>query len=246
MITIVIPCYNEAQRLNSEVFIQTLQENNEIGFLFVDDGSVDSTLELIEDIEKTGGKDRVSHLHFKRNQGKAEAVRKGMLHALKFSNSYIGYWDADLATPLSEIENFAHILETKNDVQVVCGARIQRLGANINRHWYRHYPGRLIATCISLMLGLPVYDTQCGAKLLSHSLVQELFEEPFISPWLFDVEVIARLIQIKGRGSVKNTLYEYPLNSWQDVGESKISFSYLPKIPIELARIRHHYRACLR
>lgn len=240
MITIIVPCFNEASRLPSEAFISALTANEKLSFLFVDDGSTDATIDVITDMEQRNSS-QISHLRLGINKGKAEAVRQGMLHALAHSNQYIGYWDADLATPLDEINTFAQLLETKGSIKIVCGARVQRIGADINRHWYRHYPGRIIATMISMVLGASTYDTQCGAKLLDRTIVEELFNQPFLSPWLFDVEIIARLICSIGKENLHNVLYEHPLSTWHDIGDSKISFSYLPKIPIELAKIYKTY-----
>jgi putative flippase GtrA len=80
--------------------------------------------------------------------------------------------------------------------------------------------GRIFATGASLCLNLPVYDTQCGAKLLrAGEGMASLFEKPFGSRWIFDVELLARYMKNKGSGA---GLYEHSLASWRDVGESKV------------------------
>jgi hypothetical protein len=125
---------------------------------------------------------------------------------------------------------------------MIFGSRIQRLGADIKRHWYRHYPGRIIAFWINAIIKLPVHDTQCGAKLIEANLARQIFAEPFISSWLFDVELFARIIALYGRQQASQMIYEIPLQRWTDVGDSKISAGYLPKIPVELAKIYWKYR----
>ena len=136
-----------------------------------------------------------------------------MLHAVeKIDFDYIAYFDADLATSLDEIPVFFNIFEQNNTLKMVVGSRVKRLGANINRKWMRHIVGRIFATCASATLLLPTYDTQCGAKMLSKDVVYQLFKDEFISKWLFDVEVFARLALIVGYPEVKNSIYEYPLD----------------------------------
>jgi dolichyl-phosphate beta-glucosyltransferase len=107
----------------------------------------------------------------------------------------------------------------------------------INRHWHRHYPGRIIATIISMISGLPFYDTGCGAKLIERTLAEQLFAKPFISPWLFDVKLITRIVQTFGKQEAGNIILELPLDSWPDIGDLKISLNYPPKVPYELIRI---------
>ncbi len=240
MVTIVIPCFNEAHRLSPGPFVSFLGESADLFFILVDDGSTDQTAEKLEQISLlTGSKSTV--LRLGENHGKAEAVRQGILQALKAGPSHVGYWDGDLATPLAEIRTF---IDYGGDStrKMIFGSRIQRLGADIERHWYRHYPGRLIAFWINLIIRLPVHDTQCGAKLIDAELAGKIFAEPFISSWLFDVELFTRIIALHGRRQAARMIYEVPLQRWTDVGDSKISPGYLPKIPVELFRIYSKYR----
>lgn len=240
MIVIVIPCFNEAHRLSPDPFVSFLDDRGDLSFVFVDDGSTDQTSEKLEQIRvATGSKSTV--LRLAGNRGKAEAVRQGIVVALQEAPDHVGYWDGDLATPLSEIPTF---IEFSSDSarKMIFGSRIQRLGAEIERHWYRHYPGRIIAFWINVILRLPVHDTQCGAKLIEADLARQIFSAPFLSSWLFDVELFARIIALYGRSQAAAMIYEVPLQRWRDVGDSKIAPSYLPRIPLELFRIYWKYR----
>jgi dolichyl-phosphate beta-glucosyltransferase len=166
---IVIPCYNEADRLDLTAFRQCFDDDRRTRFLFVDDGSTDRTVEVISELctrqgDNTSGQ-ACRLLCLKQNQGKAEAVRQGLLSALSEQPRYVGFWDADLATPLSAIAEFRDVLDRQPTLDWVLGSRVLLLGRRIERLRSRHYLGRVWATAASLLLNLPVYDTQCGAKL---------------------------------------------------------------------------------
>ena len=122
------------------------------------------------------------------------------------------------------------------------GSRVLRAGAIIERSPRRHYLGRVFATAASVGLDLPFYDTQCGAKLIGRELVEPLFKEPFLSRWLFDLELLMRLRRLLGEDDFKSGVIEVPLNRWVDKGGSRIRMKDLIAVPYHLLRIRHHYR----
>jgi hypothetical protein len=162
-------------------------------------------------------------LHLEANRGKAEAVRAGMLAELEDAPDYVGFWDADLATPLVELPRFVDVLDRQQAVQMVFGARVRLLGRDISRRPSRHYVGRIGATLISSTLGLAVYDTQCGSKLFRATPdLRDLFAQPFLSRWIFDVEIIARFVQRLGHDAAAHAIYELPLLAWRDVHGSKV------------------------
>ena len=163
-IRVVIPCYDEAARLPTARFKDFLLAQPEVAFVFVDDVSRDDTLSLLRSLERSVP-ERACVLALPENAGKAEAVRRWMLRALDDGADYVGYWDADLATPLGAILDFARLLDARPELELAIGARVVLLGRRIERRALRHYLGRVAATAIALTLGLRVYDTQCGAKL---------------------------------------------------------------------------------
>jgi glycosyltransferase involved in cell wall biosynthesis len=236
---IVIPCYNEANRLDAQAFIDYCVAHSETDFLFVNDGSRDGTGAMLAALAE-----HHLQLHFldlPRNAGKAEAVRSGILYATEtFSPAYVGFWDADLATPLETIETFVAQIKQGN-YDAVTGLRLTRLGASVRRRHLRHYTGRLFATAAAIILGIEVYDTQCGAKLFRADKTL-LFAEKFVSRWFFDIEIIARYIKKFGREIARRKICEYPLSKWEDVKGSQLKASDFLKVPIELLKIRRHYR----
>jgi dolichyl-phosphate beta-glucosyltransferase len=222
LVMIVVPCYNEELRLPADRFRQFFQES-EVRIIFVDDGSRDKTLERLESLRQ-GHQERVFVLSSQTNQGKAEAVRMGLNFGLDQTAAYIGYWDADLATPLDAIPEFMAIFAQKPDLDMVFGSRVKLLGRNVHRKTGRHYLGRVFATVVSNILRLPIYDTQCGAKLFRvRPGTRELVAEPFQTRWVFDVEILARYMRQLGSSKLAaERIYEYPLNTWEDIGGSKV------------------------
>lgn len=231
---IIIPCYNEGNRLPVETFTRFLAQN-ECSVFFVNDGSEDNTLELIIDLEsKFPGK--VEVIDLSSNSGKAEAVRQGFLVAFsKERFRYIGYLDADLATPLEEIEYLLKYFD--RDIEVIIGSRVKRLGAVIERDLHRHYLGRIFATMASLYLDIKVYDSQCGAKIFERQVAEKLFREPFASKWLFDLELLYRLKELDAVQFEQNIL-EVPLRTWKEKGDSRIKLIDFFAAPFELFRIK--------
>ncbi len=239
---IIVPCYNEGERLPITDFEKFVSNREDFAILFVNDGSSDNTQVLIDSLSnKFPGKIFSYKLNI--NSGKAEAVRQGFIYALQNINSdYYSYLDADLATPLEELNRLYSIISENKNWQIIFGSRFKRLGVNINRKAYRHYFGRIIATFISMILKLPIYDTQCGAKVFRKELALSLFQSEFISRWLFDVEIFARIIKQKGREAIYDIAFEEPLQQWIEVGGSKINFRDMIKVPIELLRIKRKYK----
>lgn len=224
-VSLVVPCYNEAHRLNTAVFRQFLEENATTRLLFVDDGSSDETFQVLEDLRR-GNEGQAQVLRCEHNRGKAEAVRVGVMTALDhYEQDMIGYWDADLATPLEAVDDFLCILDRHPDVEMIFGARVKLLGRQVERQAVRHYLGRIFATTVSTALGLAIYDTQCGAKLFRVTpALRQAFAEPFLSKWVFDVEIIARFLSFyRGdRKRMERAIYEFPLQAWEDVRGSKV------------------------
>lgn len=239
-VLIIIPCYNEEKRLQQERFKLFFEKNALLHFLFVNDGSSDNTLDVLHKMHQAFPQ-QVTVLDVKKNGGKAEAIRQGMLASVDFNYDYFAYFDADLATPLEELPRLLSYAQKEPQPYLIMGSRIKLLGSTyINRKLSRHYIGRIFATIVSNMLSLPIYDTQCGAKLLRKEVVPVLFDQPFLSKWLFDVELLFRLK--KHFNDSASRIIEVPLKKWEDVAGSKISFTYFLKAPLDLLRIYMRYK----
>lgn len=238
---VVVPCYNEAARLDLNAFRAFAATHPAFRFLFVNDGSRDATLDIIRGLEKENPRAFIAH-SLARNSGKAEAVRNGMIEALKLSADVVAFWDADLATPLESLPGFTAIIESRPEIALVMGSRVNLLGRQIERRPMRHYLGRIAATLASLTLRLSVYDTQCGAKMFRVSdETAEIFGAPFRTRWIFDIEILARMIALRRRRNlppVETAVYELPLTVWRDVRGSNIRLTDFLKSFFELRIVR--------
>ena len=243
---LVVPCYNEEQRLPVAALREfalrgLVGDDARMELLFVNDGSTDGTLAVLRSLQAEDPS-RFLVLDLERNSGKAEAVRRGILEALDRKPDFVGFWDADLATPLEELPAFLDVFRTRPEIDMVFAARVRLLGRSISRHPGRHYFGRVGATLISSSLGLAVYDTQCGAKLFRVTPdMREMFAEPFLSRWIFDVEIIARLVRQRGRDRAAKAIYELPIRVWHDVKGSKVRSTDFGRALKDLWKIHRAY-----
>jgi glycosyltransferase involved in cell wall biosynthesis len=241
-VCLIVPCYNEQRRLNAGRILDFVSARPAASLCFVNDGSSDGTLPLIESL-KARCPEQISVLSLDRNSGKAEAVRQGALHVHASSRAFgiMGYWDADLSTPLDEMERLIAALDSRPEHRLALGSRVKRLGSTIDRRATRHYLGRVFSTLSSQLLNLPVYDSQCGAKVFRADITDVIFTEPFITRWLFDVEILVRLRSHLGAEAFRRAAIEVPLDAWIEVGGSKLRLSHMAKVPFELLKIRSNY-----
>ncbi len=243
--TLVIPCFNEAARLDAGALLSIVQGDVTTKLLFVDDGSTDTTLQALRELQRRQP-ERIDVLPLATNQGKAEAVRRGLLQALQVptapgatSADVVGYFDADLATPPTELLRLL-VLMRKGRFNILLASRVSLLGRSIERSPWRHYLGRIFASAASFILKLTVYDTQCGAKFFrrSDALSAALFQ-PFLSRWAFDIELLGRLLigDATIPGVPAASVAEEPLLVWRDVAGSKLKAGHMASTALDVARI---------
>ncbi len=234
--TLVIPCFNEAARLDPAAVAELAVDGRRV--LLVNDGSTDATLDLLRSISRRH--ETVDLLDLQPNRGKAEAVRCGLNLALEEGAEVVGFGDADMSTPVHELVRLAGIAAADPTVEVVLGSRVTLLGRHVERSALRHYTGRVFATAAGLILRMRVYDTQCGAKFFrAGPALHDALSEPFHSRWAFDVELLGRLV--RGRGDVPGipeaAFVEVPLREWRDVRGSKLGLAGSIRSGLELALI---------
>lgn len=234
---IIVPCYKEAARLQPELLIRFLQQQPDADLIMVDDGSPDNTAEVLNALA-TSAPDRIQVISLKNNNGKAEAVRQGLLYAINRKEyAYTGYLDADLSTSPQEFIRIRDLMAGEK-LDYALGARIKMLQSVIRRSFFRHMTGRIIATIIDTRYRLGIYDTQCGAKCFRTELLQPITDKPFSTKWFFDVEI---LLRIRGMNATYHGA-EIPLQRWHDPGGSRLSIWKSPEVIADLRRLFTHYK----
>jgi glycosyltransferase involved in cell wall biosynthesis len=247
-VVLVIPCFNEERRLDRTEVLRLAQQPG-LSLLLVDDGSRDQTRAVLDELAARSPAS-IGVLGLAKNSGKSEAVRTGLRQAVATGAQWVGYADADLATPVDEIVRLAEIAKA-GDADAVLGSRVAMAGTHIERRPVRHYLGRVFSTAAALTLDARFYDTQCGAKFFRNTeLFRAVLEERFHSRWIFDVELLARLLGGVGdlEGLPAKAFKEVPLQQWTDIPGSRLRAKDLVKVGSELfviwqgTRERRHRR----
>lgn len=236
---LVIPYYNEEQRFDG-AGVAELCADDLLHLVLVDDGSTDGTLELLRGLSRSY--DNVDVLALPSNVGKGEAVRAGMQLALEQGASVAGYADADFATPAAEIRRLARIALDDPSLSGVLGSRVLLKGRTIDRRPLRHYLGRVVATYLDVRVQLGVYDTQCGMKFFRAQALRPAVDEPFATRWLFDVELLQRLLVAGASTDTRFTYREEPLERWADVRGSHLQRAEVLRVLRDFARLDALFR----
>jgi CheY-like chemotaxis protein len=239
---VVIPCYNEEERLMSKEFTDYIDKHTGYHLCFVNDGSKDKTLDVLHDLKK-GREDFITVYDCEKNGGKAEAVRQGMLYMAKQEDlDYIGFLDADLSTDLADFDDLVITIENNAKYKIVSGSRISRMGANITKESARKIISMTINFIIRKILSMDFKDTQCGAKIFHKDVIDISFGKKFVTQWIFDVEIFRRIALHFGLEKAKEMLCEQPLKRWIHADGSKLSMKDSVKIVGQLGQIAWHYR----
>jgi len=183
-LSLVIPAYNEEKRIGSSLaqIIAYFQRNgHSYELIVVDDGSTDRTIEIVK--EPLAGVQN-GRLLCARHGGKGAAVRKGMLSA---EGQYVFFTDADLSTPITELDKFLEQL--KQGYEVVIGSR-KMIGANVEVHQnrLRKSMAKVYTWLTNVILTKNLSDVTCGFKGFSRSAAQEIFSRQQLNGWCFDAE----------------------------------------------------------
>ena len=239
----VIPCFDEAQRLDGDQVVALARGGLDV--LLVDDGSRDATVATMRAIAGRAS-ERVEILELGEHVGKAEAVRRGLRHATGDTDvAIVGYCDADFATPADEVVRLAAALERRPDLTAVIGSRVDLLGHEVERPWFRTIGNRVYSAAASRLLGARIRDTQCGAKFFrTGTSLAVATSEPFADAWGFDAELLGRLIAGRAPAEpvVPTTIGEVPLERWAHVPGSKLGRWAAVAALLDLVHLRRRLR----
>ncbi len=238
---IIVPCYNESQRLKFDQFAGFLAQHPDYVICFVNDGSSDDTLAKLEAFSGKHN-DQVVVYDMPQNGGKAEAVRAGMNHMLESTGvETLGFLDADLSTDFDDYKMLVHHLHSDANSHMVFGSRSSEGADEIKRNGFRNIASKIVGLMIRMLLRLPISDTQCGAKAFKPEAARFAFAGGFVTRWLFDVEIFIRMKKYYGRKQVMKMMREIPLKKWIHVDGSKLGLSDSLKVPGQLLSIAMQY-----
>lgn len=236
-IALFIPCYNEEKRFKIEKFQNFIKKYDQlIDFYFINDGSADSTIEIIRQ-QFTNDKNSFL-IDLGRNLGKGNAIRAAILKNCDQSYEFYGFIDADLDIPLGQVVKLYEKLD--NSSYSVAISRRDLYGS-LNIYRFRSISSIIMLFIANRVIGINpgLKDTQCGCKLFKKEVVSLCFEEEFISEWLFDIEIFLRLKN--ATIDCRKIIYEVPLEKLGKSGVSKFLFFRNFKILFQLHKINKQY-----
>lgn len=239
---LIIPCYNESARLDLDRYLDYATEQKDTLLCFVNDGSSDMTRSTLADLKNIES-DNVLIYNISENGGKANAVRKAALYLFNETDvDTVGFIDADLSTDFYDYHALVDEINGNDKLMLIYGSRAKNKGNNIKRDFVRSIISSIINLIILFIIRVNIKDTQCGAKVFRRSVVPLAFRKPFVTRWLFDVEIILRI-----RGRFKRTRFreiflEKALKQWIHVDGSKLGLRDAVQIPVNLLNIWFQYR----
>lgn len=223
-LSIVIPAYNEAERLPEtlrQIAEYLKNDSRSFEILVIDDGSTDATVQIAE---QASIMTRV--IRQPKNMGKGAAVRTGMAAAQ-------GDWrylcDADLSTPIADLEK---LWSRRHEADIVLGSR-RMPGSQVVKHqtWLKETLGQLGNVLIQLLAAPGIHDTRCGFKLFSRR-TQPIFQLQRLNDFSYDDEILF----LARRAGLK--IIEVPVR-WVNDERSKVKSSDYFKTLVDLIKI--HY-----
>ena len=234
-LSIVIPAYNEEGRLPKTLdrILEWLPEQR-LKFkevIVVDDGSRDATAGVVDKYSKPPSPIRL--LRNPGNRGKGYAVRHGMLDA---EGEWILYTDADLSSPIEELQKLSSAAAAQNAVIAIGSRAVDRSLVAVHQSAFREYSGRFFNLVMRTVTGLPFHDTQCGFKLYRADAAKEVFSRQEQDGFSFDVEdlVIAKKLGLRA--------VEVPVR-WSNVEGTKVTMAQGIRSFTDLLQIRRDHRS---
>ncbi|MBS3072641.1 glycosyltransferase family 2 protein [Candidatus Pacearchaeota archaeon] len=231
-VSIVIPAYNEEKRIGKTLkeysnYFDSISDERlfEYEIIVVINGTTDKTESVVMEYEKLNGK--IKHLTYERG-GKGFAIIEGFKYALKKNRGFIGFVDADMATPPAE---FHKLIKSIDKCNVVIASRGLK-NSSVKTSFARKLTNRGFNLIVRLFLFLPFSDTQCGAKLFDYDATKFIVSNMSFTQWAFDIEML--YILLNNGFKIK----EIPTN-WIDKGGSKINLTKVPiKMFLSVVRLR--------
>jgi dolichyl-phosphate beta-glucosyltransferase len=214
-LSIVVPAYNESQRITASlerICHYAKSKPLPVEVVLVDDGSTDTTAEIMLEYEKRHP--FVRALRHKPNRGKGYTVREGVLAA---QGEFVLFTDADLSAPIQEADKLLAAIESSGADAAIGSRALERNLIGVHQPWFREVAGRSFNRMARLMTGLRLRDTQCGLKLFRRGSTRRAFELMRTEGFGFDPELLFLIVRLKGN------VLEIPVH-WNDHPATKVRF----------------------
>jgi dolichyl-phosphate beta-glucosyltransferase len=239
-ISVIIPCYNEAQRIKTtirrleEFFVSNTsgtKDFEQVEVICIENGSSDNTTQVLEELIKHSPLNmKVLHAP----KGKGSAVREGVKQA---KYEYVLVMDADNATDIKFVSDMVLVLGHNSDIEVDIinsSRRIQGASVAHKQGMMRQVLGNLFHVFVRRVFNLPVTDSQNGFKLFKTTAARNLYRRISTTGWVSEIELF--LLAKKQQYIVK----EIPV-VWNDISGSTLGVKDIPKISIDLMKLYWRY-----
>jgi len=227
-LSVIIPAFNEENIIRAtleNVFEYLTQQKFDYEVIVVNDGSSDSTSDIITEL--TSHHSNLKLINLEKNMGKGCAVKMGMLAA---KGRYRLFMDADNSTSIEHFELMKPILESGSEI-IIGSRRVKGAKIAVHQSWLRENSGRLFNFTVRIINGLPYSDTQAGFKVFSNAAAEKIFKLQSLSGWAFDIE----LLLLANKLGYK--IREVPI-IWKNNSNSRVRFSGMIKMLIDVLRLR--------
>jgi dolichyl-phosphate beta-glucosyltransferase len=187
-LSIIIPAYNEEKRISAsldKIYAYFEPRGKQYEVILVDDGSTDKTVNISQN-SSLAASGKLKIISNEKNRGKGFSVKNGILAS---HGEYVLFTDADLSTPISELEKLMKEILEGYDI-VIASRSVATSNLAVSQPWYRQTMGRIFNLFVKALLFADYNDTQCGFKLFKGDIAREIAEKMKIEGFCFDVEML--------------------------------------------------------
>lgn len=215
-ISLVVPCFRESQRLPLYLadLCREMQALGGVKILVVDDGSGETESALTSDLVESLRPEYPclqALLQLPENLGKGAAIYAGWGNSCE--SDWLAFVDADGACSAAEV---ARLIKRIDGDSALFASRVKMLGRQVDRLLKRHLLGRIYATLVSVLLRVPVYDSQCGLKIVPRPAFEKIANRLLVTGFAFDVELMVALLDTGCQ------ILEVPID-WHEVAGGKVN-----------------------